>query len=214
MAGEMNSAKRFLSFILAVIAWPAVSQADPPQELEATDSDSTFSTLFDSGHYELTLNNGVLFSPFVATRNRPTINYSLTELQFGYMVTDVQEHGMFRGNFEITGAAFGSGIFEGTGSYIAGCTTWVRYNFVPARGRFAGYAQAGGGVVGTDIDRGIVGQTFNFNLDLAVGVRYFLFPKISLNLEYRYQHISNANLGRKNVGINAHGPMLGLSYLF
>jgi len=36
----------------------------------------------------------------------------------------------------------------------------------------------------------------------------------ALNLEYRYQHISNANIGPKNLGINASGPFLGASCFF
>jgi hypothetical protein len=35
-----------------------------------------------------------------------------------------------------------------------------------------------------------------------------------LNVECRYQHISNANLSRHNIGINADGPMIGLSHFF
>ena len=63
----------------------------------------------------------------------------------------------------------------------------------------------------TDIDHGIVGQPFNFNLDLGFGVRYFLGRNWSLSLEYRYQHISNAGLNKHNLGINADGPILGVS---
>jgi hypothetical protein len=36
----------------------------------------------------------------------------------------------------------------------------------------------------------------------------------SVNLEYRYQHISNANLAHRNLGVNAHGPMLAVSFFF
>ena len=52
------------------------------------------------------------------------------------------------------------------------------------------------GMVSTDIEHSFVGQPFNFNLDLGVGVRYFVARNLSLSLEYRYQHISNANIGR------------------
>ena len=47
-----------------------------------------------------------------------------------------------------------------------------------------------------------------------MGVRYFLSKRWALALEYRYQHISNANIGAENVGINAQGPILGVSFLF
>jgi len=105
-------------------------------------------------------------------------------------------------------------VFNGTGTYVAGATAWLRYNFVPARSRLLPYAQAGAGFVFTDIDRNLLGQDFNFNLGLGVGFRYLISERWSLSLEYRYQHISNANLAHRNVGINAHGPVLGLSFFF
>jgi opacity protein-like surface antigen len=170
--------------------------------------------LFASGRYEAAFSSGVLFSPVGTPRNRPVINYTMTGVQLGWMPGGVHGSGLLRGSFEVAGEGFGSAIFEGPGSYVAGVTTWVRYNFVPPRWRFVPYVQGGAGVVSTDIDRGIVGQPFNFNLDLGVGVRYFIAPRWSVNLEYRYQHISNANLGKSNIGINSQGPILGMSYFF
>ena len=170
--------------------------------------------LFSRGRYEAALNNGVLFSPFLATKNRPAIDYTLSEVQLGYMLGGVKGTGWWRGNFEVVGEGFGSGIYEGPGSYIAGATVWLRYNFVRPTCRLVPYVQAGAGLTSTDIDRGLVGEPFNFNLELGVGVRYFLSERWALALEYRYQHISNANIGAENVGINAQGPILGVSFLF
>ncbi len=211
----MNSAQRHSHILLfsILLCW-ATSRAKAEQEPGTANSSNDSSSIFEAGRCELTLNNGVLFSPFVATRNRPTIDYTITEFQFGCMLTEVKGEDWFQGNLEIVGDAFGSGIYKGSGTYIVGGTTWLRYNFVPSRWRFSLYAQAGGGFVITDIDEAIVGQRFNFNLGLAPGIRYFLNSRLSTNLEFRYQHISNANLGRKNLGINACGPILGLSWFF
>ena len=170
--------------------------------------------LFERGRSETSIASGALFSPFIATRNRPTINYTITELQLGYMLEDLREAGWLRGNFELAGDVYGSGIFKGPGSYLAGATLWLRYNFVPPGWRLIPYAQAGAGITFTDIDHDIVGEDFNFNLDVGFGARYFLAKNWSLNLEYRYQHVSNANLGKRNLGINACGPVLGISYFF
>jgi hypothetical protein len=172
------------------------------------------SALFEKGRFEGGLNSGVLFSPFVATYQRPTINYTFTGIQFGYMLSDVKGSGFFRGNFELAGEGFGCAIFDGPGSFIAGITVWGRYNFVPVKSRFVPFVQAGLGLTSTDIDREIVGQPFNFNLDLGVGTRYFVSQKWALTLEYRFQHISNANSAEHNIGINANGPLLGVTYLF
>jgi len=170
--------------------------------------------LFVKGRYEAALTSGVLFSPFIATDGRPTINYTISEAQFGYMLGDIKGTGFFRGNFELVGEAFGSAIFDGPGDYIVGMTLWGRYNFVQTNWRLIPYIQAGAGLTATDIDRHIVGQAFNFNLDLGIGARYLFSQKWALMLEYRYQHISNANSAQHNLGINASGPILGVAYLF
>lgn len=93
-----------------------------------------------------------------------------------------------------------------------GATVWLRYNFVPRQSRFASFVQAGAGLTATDLNRRLVGE--DFNLDLGAGVRYRLSSHWSVNLEYRYQHISNANMADRNLGVNAHGPMLAVSYFF
>lgn len=169
---------------------------------------------FQAGRYEASLAGGAMFSPFVATHDRPTINYTFSQVQLGYMLDDVRDRGPFRGNFEVAGQAFGGAVFEGYGSYISGLTIWGRYNIVPRNWRVTPYAQMGAGLTFADIDHHLVGQVFNFNLDLGVGLRCFVTQRWSVNLEYRYQHISNANLSRHNLGVNAQGALLGFSRFF
>lgn len=154
-----------------------------------------------------------MFSPFITHLGRPTLNYELTEIRLGYMLTDIHGSGFWRGNVELAGSVFGGPIINGQGSYVAGVTAWSRYNFVPSAGHFVPFVQAGVGVTSID-DHELVGQDFNFNLNLGAGARYFFSPNWSVNLEYRYQHISDANLTPHNVGVDAGGPMLSISHFF
>jgi lipid A 3-O-deacylase len=170
--------------------------------------------IFRANQWEISLSAGPLFSPFIATKHRSTVNYVVGGFQFGWMISDLNSAGPLRGNWEMVSEVFGAPIYEGKGTYIAGSTLWFRYNFVPASWCVVPYAQGGGGFVFTDTDNRLLGQRFNFNLDLAFGLRFFVSERCSLNAEYRYQHISNADLASNNVGINAHGPMLGASYFF
>ena len=178
------------------------------------ENDASLDEFFRGGHFEASLGNGCLFSPFAAIRNRPTLNYTISELQLDYMLTDVSGPSLWRGNWEVASGAFGGTAFDGVGDDIAGATVWLRYNFVPRQSRFAPYLHAGAGLTYSDINRRLVGQDFNFNLDLGAGVRYLLSSHWSVNLEYRYQHISNANMADRNLGVNAHGPMLAVSFFF
>lgn len=209
----MNRNTSVVGAVLFLLTWPVAGAEPEPDEPTIILAAST-EDLFGRGRYELSFNNGVLFSPFLADKNRPVIDYTLSEVQFGYMLSPVKGRSWWRGNFEVAGEGFGSAIVEGPGSYIAGATVWLRYNFVPRASRWVPFVQAGAGLTGTDIDRGIVGQTFQFNLDIGIGARYLLSERWALAAEYRYQHISNADTGVHNLGINAHGPMLGISYLF
>lgn len=208
--------REFLSFGTAIFVLLSLVSARAQVRADESAASDSFSAdaLFQQGQFEGSLNQGVLFSPFIATYKRPTINYTITEIQVGYMLTPFHDEGFFRGNLELLGEGFGSGIFKGSGSFIAGCTVWGRYNFVRPGWRLVPFVQAGLGLTSTDIDHKIVGQPFNFNLNLGVGARYFLRPRWSLNLEYRFQHISNADTGPHNLGINAQGPVLGVSYFF
>jgi len=180
----------------------------------ALDDESRILDLFMAGKFDVRLNNGLLFSPYGEPASRPTINYTLTGLEFGYMLSDRREAGIFSGNLEASLEVFGSALFYGPGAYVTGFTLWGRYNFVPLGWRLIPYAQGGAGVTSTDIDHSIDGQMFNFNLNLAAGVRYLITEHWSVSLEYRYQHISNANLGSHNLGINSQGPVLGISFAF
>jgi hypothetical protein len=201
----------------AVLLLLSLQLARAGNQSEGTNSAPAYSfeQSFDSGRFETTATSGVLFSPIGPSRMRPTIDYTVSGMQFGYMLGGIQGSGWLRGSFELAGEGFGSRIFNGTGSYIAGGTLWLRYNFVPPNSpRLVPYFQAGFGAVATDISPEIVGQSFNFNIDGSAGLRYFFSRDFCVNLEFRFQHISNANMAPRNLGINAAGPMLGVSYFF
>ena len=173
-----------------------------------------FSDYFERGKYEVSLVSGVMFSPVGADRNRPTVDYSLSGLQFGWMLSTPGESGWLRGNWEVALEAMGGTVFNGRGSYMAGGTVWARYNFIQPGWRVVPYVQGGAGAEATDFDQRLIGETFNFNLNIGVGARCFLAQKWALEFECRYQHLSNAKISNHDIGINAVGPMIGLSYFF
>lgn len=169
---------------------------------------------FSKGAYSASIGCGYLFSPFLATGGRPAVNYSLTEVRLGYMLTDTLGPGWLRGNVETGLQIFGGAIMKGGGDYLAGGGPWLRYHFVPKQWRLTPFVQIGAGVVWTDVDPNLQGQDFNFNLEGSAGLRYSLSARSALSLEFRYQHISNAGLADRNLGINACGPMLSFAMSF
>jgi lipid A 3-O-deacylase len=173
-----------------------------------------FSDYFEHGRYEISLTSGAMFSPIGADKGRHTVNYSLSGLQLGWMLTSPGKQRGWRGNWELAIEAMGGAVFAGRGSYLAGGTVWARYNFVQPGWRFVPYVEAGAGAEGTDMDQRLIGEKFNFNLNVTAGTKCFVARNWALDFEFRYQHISNATISKHDVGINAVGPMLGVSYFF
>jgi hypothetical protein len=53
---------------------------------------------------------------------------------------------------------------------------------------------------------------FNFTPEFGLGVQFFLAPKQALTLGYKLHHISNANTGRSNPGMDSHVIYVGFSF--
>jgi opacity protein-like surface antigen len=57
------------------------------------------------------------------------------------------------------------------------------------------------------------GETrLNFSLLVGIGVDIDISKKLQLAPEYRFHHVSNANTGPINPGINTHTLVLGLTF--
>ena len=201
---------RTLLLLVACQIIPALAEEAAPRGIPLGRAKSYFA----KGNWEGMAGGAVMFSPVGAVGGRPPVNYAVAVGQAGYMISEVRGPGLLRGNLEAVGEVFGGGIYQGRGSYISGLTLWGRYNFVPQDWRVTPYWQLGMGVGMADKDKNVFGSLFGFNMDAAVGGRYFLRPRLALHAEYRFQHISNANSAPHNLGINAHGPMVGWAWLF
>jgi hypothetical protein len=53
---------------------------------------------------------------------------------------------------------------------------------------------------------------FNFSPELGLGVQFFFAPKRAVTFGYKLQHISNANTGRSNPGMDSHVLYAGFSF--
>jgi hypothetical protein len=74
------------------------------------------------------------------------------------------------------------------------------------------FLTSGGGFL--YFDRRMFGATqFNFTAQVAAGVQVFTPRHRSVQFGYEYHHISNANLGRINPGMDSHVMFVGLSFV-
>ena len=171
---------------------------------------------FRTGLHEVTVGGGFEMT-CITGKGRPIVNYAMGYADAGYFLYDVTGRSFYRGNMEVLLEGFGAGIYESPsagGNYIAGASLYLRYNFVQPGWRFIPYIEGGAGLTSMDINHDYDGMNFNFNLDLGTGARYLITHHCSINLEGVFQHISNADLGVHNIGLNSFGPRLSVSFFF
>ncbi len=204
----------FLPIILVLALSSATTQAQTTSSTNALSLEDNFTR----GFHEFSFSFGPMFSPIGNDVERPVVNWVEGDLRLGYMLTKIHGDdflgGVLRGNVELVGEAWGGGIYEETGSYVAGGTIWGRYNFIPKEASLVPYVQVGVGGEMMDIDHHLDGHEFNFNVCAAGGLRYFLRPNLALTAELLFRHLSNANTADHNIGINAMGPSVGISWFF
>ena len=133
----------------------------------------------------------------------------------GMIATDPLGASWYRGQATVGGEALFIQYVDRLMSYLAAFTPTLKYTFL-AWGRLRPYIEAGAGLVWTDLGNRIPekGSKFNFNLQAGAGLSYFVAATTSINVSYRFQHISNAGTAEPNHGIDAGLLLIGISKLF
>jgi len=58
------------------------------------------------------------------------------------------------------------------------------------------------------------GTQYNFLPQGGMGCHFFIQDDIAISAEYRYRHLSNNSISRRNGGIDANMALLGISFFF
>lgn len=148
-----------------------------------------------------------------AMGSRSHHHWALGTAQYGWMLTDPIGEGWLRGNPELLVEVFGGMQFHPSDAYVIGGAPLIRYNFMPG-GRWVPFVDLGAGLTATDIRDGDLSTTFEFNLQFGAGAHYFLRRDLALTLQYRFFHLSNANLDAPNLGVNNNTVLLGVGWFF
>ena len=99
---------------------------------------------------------------------------ALESLSYGYMLDSVKGEGhWYRGNWELRGELFSGAQFSPTSDWLVGLTPHLRYNFATGT-RWIPFVDAGAGVSATSIGAPDLLHYFEFNLQAATGVRWFI----------------------------------------
>jgi lipid A 3-O-deacylase len=94
-----------------------------------------------------------------------------------------------------------------------GLTPHLRYNFATGT-RWVPFADLGAGVTATSEHAPDLGGAFEFNLQAATGVHWFVRDNRAVTLEARYLRVSSTGLYTPNLGLNTVAGLVGLTWVF
>lgn len=147
--------------------------------------------------------------------NGPSSNRSAVFVmpRLGVVLTDPLGSSWWQGNVEFLVQPVFARFTEPFAAEAAGGSFLLKYNFL-SFGRWVPFWDVGAGMIWTNLAPRIPEQStqFEFVLETGPGVHYFMTDWITWTMGVRLHHISNANFGDRNTGINAVLPHIGISF--
>jgi lipid A 3-O-deacylase len=149
----------------------------------------------------------------------PSFDYLPVTVRTGWMLTAPDDRDtLFRGNWECLASLTAAPISSDYGNYLVGPSVLLRKNYLTLGETFVPYSQVGVGFIYSDAYRDqtqqAIGQQFQFHVHAQVGLRYFISDTLSLAMEGGLQHISCGTMSGRNLGVNALGGQVGITYHF
>ncbi len=140
------------------------------------------------------------------------VEYTALLPQFTIGLSDiVADDSWYRGNLD----ALFQGEFlienEHRSGYSAGLSILLRYNFLSSK-KWVPYLEIGGGIGTLDFDLRDQADGLIFYPQAGLGLHYFVTSDLSVDLGWRFHHMSNANSKFPNNSINASLLLFGVSW--
>jgi hypothetical protein len=131
------------------------------------------------------------------------------------VLTDLVGKGWYRGQVLLGAEIVYIQFQEPVLTHGVGFTPTIKYLFEGWQ-TIRPYAEFAGGPFYTDLAGKIPEESsrFNFILTAGFGMSWFVTPQTSVNIGYRFHHISNAGTRYPNLGLNASLPFGGFSFFF
>jgi hypothetical protein len=139
---------------------------------------------------------------------------ALISIQGGLLFTDVIfGQSWFRGNLELAFDLYGGAQFNPNNRYVFGFAPSVRYNFA-TDSRWLPLIDGGLGIAYTDIGPPGLSTRFEFIVQAGADTSYYFRQNIALVQQYRWFHMSNADIKEPNHGTNTQIFMAGVNWFF
>lgn len=90
----------------------------------------------------------------------------------------------------------------------------LKLGLFPEDWKFQPFVKAGAGMVYFTLHTEEQSTQFNFISSACLGAHYFFNKNVSLVMEGRFRHLSNASIDQPNSGINTYQALAGISYKY
>ncbi len=107
-----------------------------------------------------------------------------------------------------------AGIAQPNTNVEIGNSFMFKFGLVPETWKFQPFVKAGVGMVYMSLHTEEQSTQFNFISSGGIGAHYFFNKNVSLVVEGRYRHLSNAGIDQPNSGINTYQALAGISYKY
>jgi hypothetical protein len=116
--------------------------------------------------------------------------------------------------FQFVLEPFGTYVLEPQKNAEFGTNLALKAGFLPDTWKFQPYLKGGIGVIYITTHVKEQGTQFNFNEYGGIGAHFFFSPKLAFTAEYRFRHLSNADIKEPNHGIGSSISLAGITYFF
>lgn len=151
--------------------------------------------------------------PFQDSSANPNRSAVFIMPRIGMVMTDEIQAGLLTGNLEVLVEPFFAQFTHPFSAEAAGGTLVFKYNLL-SFGRWMPFWDVGAGMLWTNLAPRIreLSTPLNFVIETGPGIQYFITEQTTLTIGVRYNHISNADTGERNIGLNAVLPYAGLAW--
>ena len=161
------------------------------------------------GHWTVLTGYGVTHPGLGATETK--VETTELILSYGHFLSEEVGKSWYRGRHEIIVELPLHYVISPETTPMVGITFLASWVFTASK-TMTPYIFGGGGLIYTNLDVPELGKNLNGSVQVGTGFHYFLKKNTSLNLSYRFHHISNAGTGTPNEPLNSSKFLFGISF--
>jgi opacity protein-like surface antigen len=162
-----------------------------------------------TGHWTVSTGYGVTHPGLGATKTK--VETTELILSYGHFLSEEAGKSWYRGRHELIVELPLHYVVSPESTPMIGITFLASWVFTASK-TITPYVFGGGGLIYTNLDVPELGKHLNGSVQVGTGFHYFLKKNTSLDLSYRFHHISNAGTGTPNGPLNSSKLLFGISF--